>query len=867
MTFFPSRRALQGLAVAVLGLTPLLAAAHGTHPVKASAPAGIEQLYGTVHELIIKDHVAGMTVRQLTLRPAQGSAVVLHGTGVDTLKSGATVTATGQRNGSQFEAQSLQALSNGDGAQQKAAGGNRTVVGKLAMLHADNDDGTSSYLYEVHGDDGSVTPLDLPVRPDVLGPGMRVSVTGSVTTVAGSLVPDEIDVLALSSQDNTGQSTKVNKVLVILMKFSNTGADPFPVSTAQSVMTTDATSVANYYNEVSYGQQQLAVTITPWLTTTMAAPSTCDWSGAGTAANAAATAAGYTATYDFRVYVFPKISACGWSGLGYIGFPRYAYINGSGAMNTLVVAHEMGHNFGLLHAASLDCGTLSIAPSGCTSSEYGDPFDVMGNQRAMHFNAAQKNILGWFAASAVKTHSTGSATYTLSPIETAGGSTYAVKIPALAKRTYWLEYRQAVGMDAGLSSFATNGVQVRVAAPFEQLCGSCADDTEFLDMTPATSAFTDGALTVGNTFRDETGLSINVVSATPSAVTVNVGWGVEVPAPDVDGSGTTDILWRNSATGLSTAWMMSGGTMSWASALLSSTNWGVVADGDFNGDGKADLVWHNSVTGDTAVWLMGNGVMSSGATLLSDPNWTVTFTGDFDGDGKSDLLWHNSATGATAIWLMNGLAMKSGAVIMTDPNWVVTAVGDFDGDGKTDLVWRNTVTGATALWLMNGAAMKSGAIVVVDPNWKLTHVGDLNGDGKADLIWYNSVTGATNVWLMNGLAMTSGATIRVDVNTHVTHVGDLNNDGKADLIWRNDVSGATIATLMNGTTTVSSATLLTDVNTKVTNLGDFNGDGMADLIWRNSATGVTTLWLMNGLTMTSSSVLVTDPNWSVVNPQ
>jgi len=864
MILFPFLRTLGCVAVAALGFAPVLAGAHGLHAPAAPASAAPEQLYGTVHEVIIKDHVAGMTMRQLTLQPAQGAAVALHGGVVDMLGSGATIAVTGTRNGSQFLAESLQTLSGPSSAVAKTS---RTVQGQLAMLHADNLDGTSSWVYEVRGDDGTMTPLDLAVRPDALGPGMRVAATGSVNAATGGLVPDQIDILALGNQDTTGQSTKVNKVLVILLKFTDTGADPFPTSTAQSVMTTATNSVTNYYNEVSYGQQQLAVTITPWLTsTTMAKPSTCDWSQAGTAADAAATAAGYTATYDFKVYVFPQIASCGWSGLGYVGFPHLAYINGAGAMQTLVVSHEMGHNFGLLHAASLDCGTKSIGGT-CTSSEYGDPFDVMGNQRAMHFNAAQKSALGWFAASAVKTHSTGSATYTLSPIESAGGSTYAVKIPALAKRTYWLEYRQPIGIDAGLSSFATNGVQVRVAAPFEQLCGSCADDTEFLDMTPATSAFTDGALTVGNTFRDETGLSINVVWATPSSVTVNVGWGVEVPAPDVDGSGTTDLLWRNTASGLSTAWMMSGGSLSWSSALLSSASWAVVADGDFNGDGKADLVWHNSVTGDTSVWLMANGVMSSGATLLSDPNWTVTFTGDFDGDGKTDLLWHNSATGETAIWLMNGAAMKSGAIIMSDPNWSVTTVGDFDGDGKTDLVWRNGVTGATAIWLMNGAAMKSGAIVVIDPNWKVTHAGDLDGDGKADLIWYNSVTGDTNVWIMNGLTRSAGATIRTDVNTHVTNVGDLNNDGKADLIWRNDVSGATSATLMSGLTTLSSATLLTDLNTKVTTLGDFNGDGKTDLVWRNTATGVTTLWIMNGLTMTSSSVLVTDPNWVVVNPQ
>src|SRR5205823_737125 len=109
---------------------------------------------------------------------------------------------------------------------------------------------------------------------------------------------------------------------------------------------------------------------------------------------------------------------------------------------TSTIAHEMGHNFGLLHAASLRCAGAVIGGS-CSVSEYGDPFDAMGNQRAMHYNAMQKSKLGWIASTAVATHAGGSATYTLSPLEVAGGTTYAVKIPtASTSRTYWLEFRQ-----------------------------------------------------------------------------------------------------------------------------------------------------------------------------------------------------------------------------------------------------------------------------------------------------------------------------------------------------------------------------------------------------------------------------------------
>ena len=81
-----------------------------------------------------------------------------------------------------------------------------------------------------------------------------------------------------------------------------------------------------------------------------------------------------------------------------------------------MIAHELGHNFGLAHAASLDCGANVIGGT-CTSSEYGDPFDTMGNNRAMHFNSMQKNDLGWLPAGSVANHTTGTTTYTLSPLE------------------------------------------------------------------------------------------------------------------------------------------------------------------------------------------------------------------------------------------------------------------------------------------------------------------------------------------------------------------------------------------------------------------------------------------------------------------
>ena len=64
-------------------------------------------------------------------------------------------------------------------------------------------------------------------------------------------------------------------VLVILANFNDTAAPSYTPAQAQQVMTTNAYSVANYYSDVSYGQQLLNVTVTSAWVTIQALPSGC----------------------------------------------------------------------------------------------------------------------------------------------------------------------------------------------------------------------------------------------------------------------------------------------------------------------------------------------------------------------------------------------------------------------------------------------------------------------------------------------------------------------------------------------------------------------------------------------------------------
>src|SRR5437867_7868457 len=104
----------------------------------------------------------------------------------------------------------------------------------------------------------------------------------------------------------------------------------------------------------------------------------CDPETLGSLARQAAQSSGIVLSdYARYVYVFPSIP-CVWSGMATVGgTPSEAWINGN--LDPHILAHEIGHNFGLAHAHSWYCPTSYVTddPS-CTWYEYGDFVDVMG---------------------------------------------------------------------------------------------------------------------------------------------------------------------------------------------------------------------------------------------------------------------------------------------------------------------------------------------------------------------------------------------------------------------------------------------------------------------------------------------------------
>jgi len=893
----------------VTAATAAMASAHGDREVASAGPiaATYASVEGVVRSIVVDDEVAGTTHSYRVLSTPEGLDNLLRGEIGDTLVAGSHYVVHGTSNGKYLQAQSADLMPS---ARVGAAPLSFAIDGILRLGHIDYQNGhPSEYFFAVFSADGHHKHLRGAELLDELKNGMDVSTSGTIAA-DGTFVVEHIVVhqhpSAAKAAPITGKSltTRTDTVFVVPVKFPTNTAAPFTypaeafttASLNTAVFGTSPTkSVAEYYKDVSFGQQLLTgVTAsdkgTPahWLAATQHPPedsggnATCDTDFIQTQGAAAAEAKGYTAAnltpgfsspgstapVNHVVFVFTTAGFnCGWSGLAYIGY-GLAFINQSSQL--LVIGHELGHTFGLYHAGSLDCGNNPIGGT-CSVSEYGDPFDVMGNINAMHFSAFQKQNLEWITNASVVTHAGGTATYTLSPIESGGGSQYAIRIPAGPNRTYFVEYRQPLGFDSAIPTANADGAQVRVVRPLEILCSTCDsgnNDTELLDMSTTTSTFNDAVLTTGTRFVDAYyGVIVDVLSRTATALDVKVTSLGKTPNPDFDASGTTDLLWNNSSSGQTSMSLMNGLTASSTTALLADTSKSVTHTGDLDGDGKTDLIWRTT-SGTTSAWLMNGATMTASKDLLSDPNWSVQFVADFDGDGKQDIVWRNSVTGMTTIWLMDGLTMKSYAVIYTDPQWQITHVGDFNGDGKADLVWYNATTGMTSIWLMNGLSVLSTRVVQISPNgWRVTQVGDFDGDGKSDLVWSNPSTGATSIWLMNGTGYSSYALVPASAGYQVTQVGDFDGDGKDDLVWRNDATGATSIWLMNGTSIKASATELVDPNWSVTQVVDTDGDGKSDLVWRNASTGATSLWLMNGTAMRTYAVISTVPAMAVVPAQ
>ena len=311
------------------------------------------------------------------------------------------------------------------------------------------------------------------------------------------------------------------RTLVILVNFRDKATTPYTTAHAADVV---FTQTDGYFAENSGGRAWLTGDVYGWFTIAMDS-TVCDTTTLANLAKAAAQGAGATlANYSRFLYAFPS-NACTWWGLGSVGGnPSQAWVNGDMALE--VAAHEIGHNFGLYHSRNMDCGAVPIGSS-CTVDEYGDTLDIMGATRG-HFNAFQKERLGWLDPSQIVTLTQADgATYVLEPYSSSSTGVKALKIlkstdPATGQRTfYYVEARRGLGYDSFMSTWANVMTGVAVHTGSE----SSGNSSYLLDMTPETASWYDPALGSSRTFVDgAAGLTLGSVSGGSAGASVTVSF-------------------------------------------------------------------------------------------------------------------------------------------------------------------------------------------------------------------------------------------------------------------------------------------------------------------------------------------------------
>jgi len=354
-----------------------------------------------------------------------------------------------------------------------------------------------------------------------LGETTKLAIPLSGIALDGAAALDQSSPTPPDEQPNppTAWTTGNKRILIIRVDFSDLQGPP-QGKTAAQVQTIADSQIAPYYAKSSYGLTTMTNTVSvnvyrmPQSASSYAVNNSNDQ--LHTDAENAASADYTVANYDRIIVYFASLGSLSGSQITYGGLAQIGAKNVwcNGEFDFRVIAHEVGHTYGLFHANLWQVSDGNPISSSGSSTEYGDDFDTMGsdgpNDLATDFNPWFKNILGWLSDSQVQTI-TSSGTYRVYAFDhnnfaSAPGETLALKIVKDSTRNYWLGCRT----DFTNNSSMENGVYVLWGYDYTK-------QSDLLDMNTPGASDQDAPLAVGGIFTDVaaaggTGVTIHPVA-------------------------------------------------------------------------------------------------------------------------------------------------------------------------------------------------------------------------------------------------------------------------------------------------------------------------------------------------------------------
>lgn len=399
-----------------------------------------------------------------------------------------------------------------------------TLEGTLVERHGDRRDGTSGPVAYAISTRDAVVDLSDRQPAALVGQPVRLRDTSEAAGAQG--VVSAASSTRLAGPTGAGART----VAVVMVNFTDDRSQPVTADDLRATTFTGPRSAHRLFAAQSGGSVSLVGRsradgdVFGWYALPVAS-TRCDVAAWAAAARRAASADGVDlAAYDHVVLFFPKVAACAWTGLA--DHPgSQSWINGED--DVAAIAHELGHNMGVHHAAARACsagGARVPISTVCSDREYGDPFDVMGLEARL-MSSWHRAQLGQLPVSQ-QTTVTESGVYDIGTANDLGSTaSKLLLIPrgrpgAPASEFYAIELRSPLVPfdDWAPSAPVATGVSIRLVPRL-----TVRSQSRLLDLTPATPTFLDAALQAGEVLSDPVhGIAIRAVAAGGGSASLEV---------------------------------------------------------------------------------------------------------------------------------------------------------------------------------------------------------------------------------------------------------------------------------------------------------------------------------------------------------